>query len=49
MDKPFAKVRILDLSRMLSAPYSSHLMRLLGAEVVKVEDPDGGDPYRYMT
>jgi crotonobetainyl-CoA:carnitine CoA-transferase CaiB-like acyl-CoA transferase len=46
--KLFAGVRVLDLSRMLAGPYGSMLLADLGAEVVKVEDPDGGDPMRTM-
>ena len=44
----FAGVRVLDLSRMLAGPYGSMLLADMGAEVIKVEDPDGGDPMRAM-
>jgi crotonobetainyl-CoA:carnitine CoA-transferase CaiB-like acyl-CoA transferase len=44
----FEGVRVLDLSRMLAGPYGSMLLGDLGAEVVKVEEPDGGDPMRVM-
>ena len=44
----FEGVRVLDLSRMLAGPYGSMLLADLGAEVVKVEEPDGGDPMRVM-
>jgi crotonobetainyl-CoA:carnitine CoA-transferase CaiB-like acyl-CoA transferase len=46
--KLFAGVRVLDLSRMLAGPYGSMLLADMGAEVIKVEDPDGGDPMRTM-
>jgi CoA:oxalate CoA-transferase len=44
----FDGVRVLDLSRMLAGPYGSMLLADMGAEVIKVEDPDGGDPMRAM-
>src|SRR2546421_12307402 len=44
----FDGVRVLDLSRMLAGPYGSMLLADMGAEVIKVEEPDGGDPMRLM-
>src|SRR5438874_947741 len=42
----FEGVRVLDLSRMLAGPYGSMLLADMGAEVLKIEAPDGGDPVR---
>jgi hypothetical protein len=39
-------VRVVDLSRVLAAPFAAALLGDLGADVVKVEDPAGGDEAR---
>ncbi len=44
---PLNGVRVLDLSRLLPGPFCTQLLRDLGAEVIKVEDPQGGDYVRY--
>jgi formyl-CoA transferase/CoA:oxalate CoA-transferase len=41
-------VQVLDLTRMLAGPYGALLLADLGAEVIKVEEPRGGDPVRAM-
>jgi alpha-methylacyl-CoA racemase len=45
---PLAGVRVLDLSRLLPGPYATLVLADLGADVVKVEDPRGGDYLRWM-
>jgi alpha-methylacyl-CoA racemase len=40
-------VRVLDLSRLLPGPFCTQLLCDLGAEVIKVEDPVGGDYLRH--
>ncbi len=39
-------IRVVDLTRILSGPFCSMFLADMGAEVIKVEDPDEGDPVR---
>jgi crotonobetainyl-CoA:carnitine CoA-transferase CaiB-like acyl-CoA transferase len=43
---PLAGVRVVDASRVLAGPYLAMLLGDLGADVIKVEKPDGGDQTR---
>lgn len=39
-------IRVLDVSRLLPGPFASTILGDLGAEIIKIEDPRGGDPLR---
>ena len=45
---PLKGVRILDLATVVAAPFSATLCGDMGAEVVKIELPQGGDPLRTL-
>ncbi|MGK3816911.1 CoA transferase, partial [Enterococcus faecium] len=46
MSGPLSGVRVVDLTRLLPGAYATSLLVDLGADVVKVEDPRGGDGLR---
>ncbi len=44
--RPLDGVRVIDVGNFLAGPYAASVMGEFGADVVKVEHPDGGDPMR---
>jgi crotonobetainyl-CoA:carnitine CoA-transferase CaiB-like acyl-CoA transferase len=48
MGQALAGIRILDLTNVLAGPFCAYQLGLLGAEVIKVEMPNGGDLARRL-
>lgn len=43
---PLQGFRVIELSTMITAPLAGMLLADMGADVIKIERPGGGDPYR---
>ena len=48
IDKPLHGIRVLDLTRLLPGPVATMHLADMGAEVIKIEEPGGGDYARTM-
>ncbi|MCY1340672.1 Succinyl-CoA--L-malate CoA-transferase beta subunit [compost metagenome] len=44
--KPLAGLKVIELGTLIAGPFASRLCAEFGAEVIKIESPDGGDPLR---
>ena len=45
-NKPLAGLKVVELGTLIAGPFASRICAEFGAEVIKVESPDGGDPLR---
>jgi len=44
--RPLAGLRVIELGTLIAGPFCGRILAEFGAEVIKVESPDGGDPLR---
>jgi len=44
--KPLAGLKVVELGTLIAGPFCARILAEFGAEVIKVEAPDGGDPLR---
>ncbi|MCR4509012.1 CoA transferase [Pseudomonas sp. 32.2.56] len=44
--KPLTGLKVIELGTLIAGPFASRICAEFGAEVIKVESPDGGDPLR---
>jgi formyl-CoA transferase len=44
--RPLAGVKVLELGQLIAGPFAGKFFAEFGAEVIKIEPPEGGDPLR---
>ena len=44
--RPFKGIKVLEVSRVVASPFAGYQLSLLGADVIKIEDPGKGDTTR---
>ncbi len=43
---PLSDIKVLELGTLIAGPFCSRIFAEFGAQVIKIESPDGGDPLR---
>jgi formyl-CoA transferase len=46
MTGPLADLRVIEMGSLIAGPFCGQILGDFGAEVIKIEDPNGGDPMR---
>lgn len=46
MSKPLDGIRVIELGQLLAGPFTGSILGYFGAEIIKIEPPEGGDPIR---
>lgn len=46
LSPPLAGIRVVEVANYVTGPYAAVLLAELGADVVKIEEPERGDPFR---
>ena len=44
--KPLANIKVIELGTLIAGPFAARILAEFGADVTKIESPDGGDPLR---
>jgi formyl-CoA transferase len=44
--KPLAGLKVVELGTLIAGPFAARICAEFGADVIKIESPDGGDPLR---
>ncbi|WP_068804141.1 CaiB/BaiF CoA transferase family protein [Thauera phenolivorans] len=44
--RPLDGVKVIELGSLIAGPFAARILAEFGAEVIKIESPDGGDPLR---
>ena len=47
MTRPFEGIKIIDLTHVLAGPFAAYQLGVLGADVIKVENPEDCDQSRH--